>query len=287
MTKIILYAKVARAHALCISVGPIVCCYLYGRRHFNSSLNTWAFFFVAIAIIFFHLSVNTISEYRDCLKKVDDGNVNGPTYRLAAMPSVRPVCILRLGLVAFSLAVLSGITAVFMSSKFLLIPGIIGAGLALFYSEWPIGYKYKALGEIGVFIAYGPLLVLSCLFSLLNQCSWRNILISIPFGLLTMCILLANNIRDFDFDRGKIKTLPMIIGLKAAYAVLFSAVHLSFMTVPILIYIGSIGKMCLLSLLAYPIIFNTIKRFNSPSFVDVFGVIQAVFCFLLAVGLLL
>jgi 1,4-dihydroxy-2-naphthoate octaprenyltransferase len=244
-----------------------------------------AYIFVSIAILLFHLSVNTVSEYRDCLKGVDDGNVDGPRYRLVT-GIVEAKYVLRLGISAFLTAIASGIMATITSSLILLVPGFVGAGLALFYSEWPIGYKYKALGEIGVFIAYGPLLVFSCIFSLANQVCWQDMLISIPIGLLTMCVLLANNIRDFDFDLGKTKTLPSVMGLKIAYTILFSSVHLSFAIVPILIYLGLITKMGFIIFLAYPIIFTTIKTINSSKFVDVFGIIQAVFCGLLAIGLL-
>ncbi|MDR1289363.1 MAG: prenyltransferase [Holosporales bacterium] len=268
-----------------MSCGPVICSYLYCRFHYPP-LNTTAFLFVAISIILFHLSVNTISEYRDCLKGVDDGNINGPQYRLVAWPSIKPIYILRLGLTSFSLAVFSGFIAVFTASILLLIPGLIGASIALFYSEWPIGYKYKAMGEVGVFLAYGPLLVCSCVFALTNQFCWRDILMSIPFGLLTMCVVLANNIRDLDFDRGKTRTLPSVIGLRMSYTLLFSAVHLSFAIVLFLICIDAITGMSSLSLLSYPIIFASIKTLNSPKFVDVFGAIQAVFCALLALGLL-
>jgi 1,4-dihydroxy-2-naphthoate octaprenyltransferase len=232
------------------------------------------------------LSVNTISEYRDCLKGIDDDNVNGPQYRLSALPFIRPITVLRLGLVAFALAGISGLIAVYFSSIVLLVPGLIGAGLALFYSEWPIGYKYKALGEIGVFMAYGPLLVFSCIFSLTNNFSVRTALFSIPFGLLTMCVVLANNIRDFDFDHAKIRTLPSVIGLRASYVILFTAVHLSFAPVLFLICDGAITKMSALSLLGYPVVFASIKTLSNPKFVDVFGVMQVVFCSSLAIGLL-
>jgi 1,4-dihydroxy-2-naphthoate octaprenyltransferase len=122
--------------------------------------------------------------------------------------------------------------------------------------------------------------------ALTNQLRWQDALVSIPFGLLTMCIVLANNIRDFDFDRKKIKTLPVVIGLRAAYYILFTAVHLSFASIVFLINIGVLPKLSFLSLLAYPILFVTIKTITSPKFVDVFGVMQAIFCCLLAIGLL-
>ncbi|MDR0640281.1 MAG: prenyltransferase [Holosporales bacterium] len=276
MVNWLIYIRVARAHTLAMSAGPILCTYFYSRLKY-SHLHLKPFIFVAIAVLLFHLATNTISEYRDFIRGVDDGNIDGPKYRLVS-GIIEPTKIKRLGTGAFSLASISGIIALALSSMILLIPGIIGAGLSLFYSEWPLRYKYKSFGEIGVFIAYGPLLFFSCLYSLVERVCIEDMLLSIPIGLLTMCVLLANNVRDYAFDRGRIKTLPTVIGLKGSYTILFSSVHLSFLCIPILIYARIIPPPGFLVLIAWPIIHLAIKQMDSPKFVDIFGIMQASYC---------
>jgi 1,4-dihydroxy-2-naphthoate octaprenyltransferase len=263
-----------------MSAGPILCTYFYSRIKYDD-LHLLPFIFVSIAILLFHLSVNTISEYRDFIRGVDDGNIDGPKYRLVS-GVIEPIKIKYLGITAFVLASLSGFIALTLSSKLLIIPGIIGAGLSIFYSEWPIRYKYKAFGEIGVFIAYGPLLFFSCIYSLTEHICLKDLALSIPIGLLTMCVLLANNIRDYNFDKSRIKTLPTVIGLKAAYTVLFSSVHISFLCIPIFIYAQIVPMYSFLVLIAWPIIHLTIKAIDSNRFVDIFGIIQASYCIILA-----
>lgn len=278
MSKILLYAKVARAQTLVMSIGPLISYYLYCKfNYLNSDFNKLSFILTGVSIVLFHLSVNTISEYRDCQKGVDDPNSPGTKYRLISGIVPRKH-ILYLGVTAFSIAAIVGLFAVCLSSIYLLIPGILGAGIALFYSEWPFGFKYKALGEIGVFMAYGPLSGFAAIFSLTGNFSLNDFLFSIPFGLFTTCVLIANNIRDHDFDLGKTKTLTTIYGIKFSYAILFFIAHLGFSFIPILVYLHAIPNYGFLAFLAYSMILLSIKQLGTPKFIDMFGMLQVIYC---------
>jgi 1,4-dihydroxy-2-naphthoate octaprenyltransferase len=282
--KLILYAKVARLQAILLSALPIMCFYLYGIRD-GSTLNIRAFLSVSASIILFHLSTNTISEFRDFKKGVDDPESEWPRYRIVS-GIVNPKHILWIGIISFVLAALSGVTAVLLSSPILIIPGLIGASLALFYSEWPIGYKYRGLGEIGILIAYGPLTGFSCIFALTGTVCLNDLLFSMPIGILTASVLLANNIRDYRFDIKSIKTVATIFGLKASYILLFALVHLAFFLILIMVYTQTLPKTGFALFATYPIIFASIKLIGKPRFVDVFGVLHASYCIVLSMVLL-
>jgi 1,4-dihydroxy-2-naphthoate octaprenyltransferase len=230
--------------------------------------------------------VNTISEYRDCEKEVDYQDSPGPKYRLITGIVPRKN-ILYLGITSFVIASILGIIAVFLSGIKILFAGLFGAALSLFYSEYPFGYKYKALGELGVFLAYGPVLCFACIVALTNSFSLLDLLLSIPFGLITTSVLLANNIRDYDYDKTKIKTLVTVVGLKWAYAILFFIINTAFLIILLLIYIETIPKSCFLVFASYFTLFLTAKRIGKPNFVDIFGILQALFCALLCIGWLL
>jgi 1,4-dihydroxy-2-naphthoate octaprenyltransferase len=210
MASLILYAKVARLQAIFLSVLPIASLYLYSL-HITHPLNVKTFLFVTISIVFFHLSANTISEFSDFKNEVDDPESKWPKYRIVS-GIVNPKHILWIGRISFVVASLSGCVAVLLSSPVLIIPGIVGASLALFYSERPIGYKYRGWGEVGVLIAYGPLIGFSCIFALTNTFSLNDLLFSAPIGMLTASVLLANNIRDYKFDLQRTKTVATILG---------------------------------------------------------------------------
>lgn len=285
VSKILLYAKVARMQTLFMSLLLILCAFFYSKHHYEIT-SYKAFIWVGFAVFGFHLSTNTISEYRDCKKGVDDISSSGTKYRLIS-GIVPKKHILILGITSFILAAISGIVSVFIGSTLLIIPGIIAAGIALFYSEWPFGFKYKALGEVCVFLIYGPLIFSSCILSLTNEISLTDLLFSIPFGLLTANVLLANNIRDYEFEKGKTVTLTIKFGLKFSYFLLFFMTHLAFLVVPFFVYKNIIPNAGFIAFLSYPIIFFSIKKIGKSDFIEVFGILQIAFALLICLSFLI
>ena len=276
---ILLYAKIVRAHALPLSILPVLSCFFYAKYNYGT-VNTKAILFIGLAAVLFHLATNSISEYRDFCKNIDDPSSEFPRYKLikCGCLDIKPRNILLIGWGAFFLASIFGIIAVFCSSIVILFSGLLGAALSLFYSEWPIGYKYRAFGELAVFAAFGPVLVFSCIFALTHRFGVNDLIFSLPIGLLATSVLVANNIRDYSYDCGRIKTLATILGLKLTYALLFFVVNLAFLLVPILIYTKSLPKSCLSVLLAYPLLFLSINRVGTPKFIDIFGMLYVAYC---------
>lgn len=271
--KIILYAKVARIQALFLSILPCILSYCYCNRYYNNiDFNLKSFTFTCLSFVLFNLAVNTISEYRDCINGIDDPNSPGTKYRLVTGIVPRRN-VLIIGITSFIIASICGIFALYYSSLILLIPGVIGAGIALFYSEIPLKLKYRALGEICVFVCYGLLLGFSTVFSLTNHFDIKDIFIFIPGGLLITCVLLANNIRDYYFDLNKTKTLVTQIGLKKSYIILYLMTNLSFIINFILIYFEILPNSVFYTLISYPILLLSIKFKNHPKFINCFGIL--------------
>jgi 1,4-dihydroxy-2-naphthoate octaprenyltransferase len=180
-----------------------------------------------------------------------------------------------------------GVVVALRSTPILFVPGLLGATLALFYSEKPIGYKYKGVGEIGVFLAYGPVITFSCVFSLAQKFDLNDLLFSMPFGLFSAAVLLANNIRDYQFDLHRTTTLTTLFGSKISYAVLFFIVHLGLFFVPILVFARALPKLSLLTLCSCPLLFLSIKKLDQPRLIDAFGIMHVSYCLLLSLAFLL
>ena len=105
-------------------------------------------------------------------------------------------------------------------------PGLLWFGvpaiLAVYaYTGPPLHLKYRALGELLIFIVLGPLLVAGAAYAQVGRCPVPVILLSVPVGLVTTGVLLGDNMRDRDEDGAAgIKTLAHMIGMrgiKAAY----------------------------------------------------------------------
>lgn len=129
------------------------------------------------------------------------------------------------------LVVAAGILAYFVSTRGtgLLWLALGGLALALFYSADPIGLKYRGLGDICIFLCFGPLLMEGTSLTLCGRLDYAVLVYSVPIGLLTTCILHANNTRDIDADKaGGAVTLAMALGFDKSYTlycILLTAVY--------------------------------------------------------------
>lgn len=263
---IILYAKVARIQALAMSVMPCMLAYFLTCPRLISIVE---FLLVCTSIILFHLAANTISEYRDCVKGVDNPLSPGTKYRLITgiVPAKK---VLYIGIISFLIASGCGVL-VCVTYPILLIPGLIGAGSALFYSEF-LGLKYRGLGEIVVFLGYGPLLGFSTVYAATGACSVANVLIFIPGSLFIVCVLLANNIRDFEFDKGHTVTLTTIVGKKNSYIILYMLSILGYIMYILLAHCGLLPYTIYWELVSFPLLLLSIKHKEHPKFINFFGI---------------
>jgi len=97
---------------------------------------------------------------------------------------------------------------------------IFSAGilLAFFYTANPIGLKYRCLGDITIFLCFGPLLMQCTSILLIGRMDQLLYLYSIPIGLLTEGILHANNARDIEADsKAGAVTLATVLGFELSY----------------------------------------------------------------------
>jgi 1,4-dihydroxy-2-naphthoate octaprenyltransferase len=94
----------------------------------------------------------------------------------------------------------------------------VGILLAFFYTANPVGLKYKALGDVTIFLTFGPLLM-QCTSLLVSGKMDSNLYVyAAPVGLLTEAILHANNARDIKNDsQAGALTLAIILGFEWSY----------------------------------------------------------------------
>jgi 1,4-dihydroxy-2-naphthoate octaprenyltransferase len=102
---------------------------------------------------------------------------------------------------AFLFAALIGIYLTVVAGPLLLPIGIFGLLTGFFYTASPFALAYLGLGEIAVFIAMGPCMVLGAYYVQTSTVTWTAAIASIPVGFLVAAILHANNLRDLDSDR--------------------------------------------------------------------------------------
>lgn len=119
--------------------------------------------------------------------------------------------------VVLALAAVIGFYLVAEAGPWVLAFALGGAFVLLFYSGGPIPLKYFGLGEIAVFIVWGPLMIGGTYYSMAEKLPWWVILASVPYGLGVTTVLFGKHLDKLSFDKEKgIRTMPILLGEKLA-----------------------------------------------------------------------
>ncbi|MCS7000321.1 MAG: 1,4-dihydroxy-2-naphthoate octaprenyltransferase [Candidatus Kapabacteria bacterium] len=170
------------------------------------------FLLVLLGTMTAHAGLNVISDYMDWRRGADTWRVLGSS-RVLVDGLMSPRAHLALGIVLVILAAFIGAWLVTLSGAAVWLLMALGAGIGVFYTLPPIGLKYRALGDIAVFLAFGPLMALGAYYVQTVALDWYPVVLSIPIGLLTVAILHGNNYRDIQEDRSAgYTTLAGILG---------------------------------------------------------------------------
>jgi len=138
--------------------------------------------------------------------------------------------------------------------------GLMGAFASLTYTAPPLKYKYSALGEISVFLMWGPLMVAGAYFVQRQTFSMNAFWISLPFGALVALVLLANNIRDINHDRDKgILTLAIVLGQRNGLRLYFILVVLAYLGIVLMSIFGPLYLWSLIVLLSLPLAWRLLQ----------------------------
>lgn len=161
-----------------------------------------------------------------------------------------------------------------------------GFFLAWSYTAPPLALKYHALGDIVIFLAFGPALVQFAYYVQTLQLSVVTTYWSIGGALIVQGILHANNTRDCKADAvGHAVTIPQLLGHKWS-----TVLYVALLTVPyVLVAVHALqahSHTLLLPLISAPLAYTLCTKFAKQDWTDIcplngqlaaaFGVLQAV-----------
>jgi 1,4-dihydroxy-2-naphthoate octaprenyltransferase len=169
------------------------------------------------AAVLIQLGVNLANDYFDHLKGVDTAERLGPprvTGTQLAPQRVRDAMVLTL-LLAAGL----GVFLVLRGGVPILLVGLASLVCAVAYAGGPRPLGHLGLGDVFVFVFFGPLAT-ACAFYL-QAGTWplEAALVGVPSGALGAAILVVNNVRDIATDaRAGKHTLAVRMGARASWA---------------------------------------------------------------------
>eukprot|EP01113_Clastostelium_recurvatum_P033710 TRINITY_DN4489_c0_g1_i1.p1 TRINITY_DN4489_c0_g1~~TRINITY_DN4489_c0_g1_i1.p1 ORF type:complete len:311 (-),score=51.76 TRINITY_DN4489_c0_g1_i1:10-942(-) len=239
------------------------------------------FILVLLGALFIHIAGNLINTYYDFKTGLDKKATADDRTLVDNM--IKP------GQVK-NMAILSLVCAVIIGAYFtlamptptqawgLFIRLAIGSLLTIFYTATPVSLKYKGLGDVAIFICFGPLLVESVFYihnnlyrtlpNNINISFYSDVaLFSIPTAILIEALLHVNNTRDMDVDRkaGAV-TLAYYLGKKGCFYLYAAMMFISYLFTFIIFQRHTRGSLSslflLLPLLTVPLALPLVSKFH-------------------------
>ncbi|NLJ19953.1 MAG: prenyltransferase [Bacteroidales bacterium] len=226
------------------------------KNELGNDVNWWFGVLALLGAAIFQASGNLIGDYFDYQYHVDRKESFGSS-RMLVDQIFKPKTILHFGIVLLGVGVVLGLFLCYRTGIDLLWIGAIGVVATYFYYK----LKFAALGDLTIYIIYGPLIGLGTAYVMTGQLLWLAVVLNIPVAFLVVNILHANNTRDIrDDGKANIKTQAMLLGIKGAkiqYVILCIGAYVG---VILMIIFKMIHPLTLLVLLSLPLAVKNIKK---------------------------
>jgi 1,4-dihydroxy-2-naphthoate octaprenyltransferase len=228
----------------------------------DGAFDVWLFLLTLVGAVCVHGATNLINDYFDYKSGVDRPGAPTTLYRPHPLVEelIFPQTVLTISLILYAIAAMIGLELIRLKGAGLLWFILVGAIASFFYTAGPIKYKYLALGELAVFLMWGPVIVGGTYFVQRGSLSLDAVLISVPFGLLVALVLLANNLRDIDYDRSAgIATLGTLLGQQKTRVLYQGLILLAYLAIALLIALKILSPWGLLVFFSAPVAFRLIR----------------------------
>ncbi len=210
-----------------------------------------------LGVGFLHLGGNTINDYYDA---AGSDAVNRRTTpfsggsRVIQEGGLSRGVMLAMSLASFGLALLCGLALAWLGRPWVLAVGVAGLAGAWFYSGGPVAFMSRSLGEVVLFLVFGPILTWGAGYVFTGTWDWRPFVLGLPTGWVILAVLWINQFPDSQADRsaGKINWVVRLGTAKArwVYALLML---LPYPTLALMVHLGGFTPWLYLGWLTLPL----------------------------------
>jgi 1,4-dihydroxy-2-naphthoate octaprenyltransferase len=234
-----------------------------GARRFDAL----AFVLVLAGFVAAHMISNLSNDYFGYRRGHD--TPDSPRMRYTVHPLASGVLETRTLLTGLAIlaAIGLGITAFFIVERGWPATAFALAGIALLflYDAAPVPLKSIGLGEPAVFFVWGPLMIGGGYAMIAGEISAAAFTASVPYGLGVMAILVGKHIDQVDFDGGRrIRTLPVLLGERAARGLNIATVALIYAVTGALIISGQLTPFAAIIVVALPRAWRAVSIMSRP-----------------------
>lgn len=199
------------------------------------------------------IAVNLANDYFDYHRGIDTEGRLGPV-RVTQSGLIAPGRVLGAMWLVLGLAGICGAYLATVGGWPIIVIGLASIAGVIGYSGGPYPLASHGLGDLFVFIFFGPVAVCGTYYVQTHTLTGTVVMWSVPPGLMIAAILVVNNLRDMNTDRtaGK-RTLAVMIGSHYTRIEYTLLVLLAYAFPPAMLASGAPGPLILLPLITFPL----------------------------------
>lgn len=264
---IITWIKAARAPFFVASIIPASLggAIAYSHGSFDFAL----FLIVVLGLVLAQAGADFLDDYFD----FKSGNVANKSKQFTESPLLKGDIKLEHVLYAGLLCIaIFAVIAIYLTIKLgypVLVLACIGGFICCFYTAPPFKLGYRGLGEILIFLAFGPLLVTGVYYVMTKEVAIEPVIASLPLGILIANITYVGAIFDYETDKSaRKKCIVVMLGKSKAVKFLSILFLIAYSVVVFSVVFRIMPFWTLLSLTTIPIAVSAIKissRYSQPS----------------------
>lgn len=212
-----LFAQATRAKVLPVMLAPAAVGATLGWSHTGSF--AWGWFVVTVVgASAMHLAANVVNDYfdeasgADAAAREDPAGLATGTGLIASGVMTREATA-RLAAGLFAIALACGIVLAIARGGLVIVLGVVGFLLAVFYVAPPVqyGYRGRGLGEVGIFMAFGYLPLVGSYYVQVKDITPDAAWASLVPGILTTLVLFHHHFLHWQADLRARKLTPVAV----------------------------------------------------------------------------
>jgi 1,4-dihydroxy-2-naphthoate octaprenyltransferase len=230
----------------------------------DGSFALWPALAALLAALLLQIGSNLANDYFDAINGADTPDRIGPI-RVTAAGLISPAA-MRVGMgIVFGLAALIGFYLIWVGGWPILAIGASAILAALAYSGGPKPFGYMGLGDLFVFLFFGPVAVCGTYYLQTLSVSRAAIIASLAMGALITAILVVNNLRDIQSDLAAGKyTLAVRLGRQGTRTEYLALMAVAY-AVPLILAISHTSPWVLAPFITLPRALHLIATINRAS----------------------
>jgi 1,4-dihydroxy-2-naphthoate octaprenyltransferase len=257
------FIRAARLPFLTGSLMPVVVAAVYA--YWEKGAFDWTLFLLTLfGVAFLHSGGNLINDFYDSFGS-DPLNLYATPFsggsRVIQKQELSAETVLFLAYLCFGLAVLCGLALIYLGRHYVMILGLLGLGAAYLYSAAPVQLMSLGLGELTIFLAFGPVLSFGAYYVMTAVLKPVGLAVSLPLAFLITAILWINEFPDLEADETAAKRhLVVRLGLRRSRWVYAALMMAPFFSLFVLLEVFKLPELIFAALVALPLAVNAVRR---------------------------